>query len=136
MPEPTAVWDDFNATELAVFDALAFIGLALNAAVLAPVIFSPSVRRTTTWSGLIISFIIYSWSYLVIFPWQRLLSQFPPFGLCFLQATLVFASPALVTMSYTAFVIDARALNLPPHLLETNILFQVLPTDGLHHVSQ
>lgn len=85
---------------------LIFVGLALNVAVLAPAIFSASVRRRTTWSGLIISFLVYSFSYLLVIPWQKLQSQSPPFGLCFAQATLVYASPSLVTMSYIAFVID------------------------------
>jgi len=107
MPEPTGFSYTLGARALAAFNAFAFLGLALNAAVLATAFFSPSVQRRTTWSQLIKSFLIYSLSYLMIVPWQNLpQSQPPPFGLCFVQATLVYASPALVTMSYTAFVID------------------------------
>ncbi|KAF8071893.1 hypothetical protein FPV67DRAFT_1667347 [Lyophyllum atratum] len=94
-----------NVSEIAVFDAFALTGFLLNAAVLVPVFFSPSVRRRTAWSGLIVSFLIYSFSYLAMAGWQ-MESKRPPFGLCFFQAALIYASPTLVGISYICFTLD------------------------------
>lgn len=105
MLETSPVSDGPNVTEIAVFDAFAFLGLLLNAAVLVPVFFFSRVRRQTAWSGLIVSFFIYSLSFLAIVRWQTD-SQMPPFGLCILQTALIYASPTLVGISYICFTVD------------------------------
>ncbi|KAF8067057.1 hypothetical protein FPV67DRAFT_1227160 [Lyophyllum atratum] len=104
---PETILNDSDSTEVTVtiFNTFAFLGVFLNAAVLAPVIFSPNVRRRTVWSGLILSWIIYSMSYLLIVG-RQLEVQAPPFGLCFLQAVLLYASPMLCILSYTCFTVD------------------------------
>ncbi|KAG5718071.1 hypothetical protein E4T56_gene20712 [Termitomyces sp. T112] len=93
-----------NFAEIVIFDAFACLGLFLNVAVLAPTLFA-GVCRKTTWAGLILSFILYAITYLLLIGRQRT-TQHPPYGLCFLQASLVYSSPLLCAVSYTSFGID------------------------------
>jgi len=100
----TSSSDGFSATSVVIFDVLAFLGVILNSAVLAPVLFSPNVRRRAAWCGIIFGCILFSLSYLFTVAWQ--LGQPPPFGMCMFQAALVYPTVLQGAIAYTCFVID------------------------------
>lgn len=80
-------------TEIVIFDTFACLGLFLNLVVLAPTLFS-GVCRKVPWASLILSFILYAITYMLLIGRQRP-TQHPPYGLCFFQASLVYSVPLL-----------------------------------------
>lgn len=84
---------DMLYVELSVFNTFAFLGLFLNAGVLAPALWSSRIRRRSGWFSLIISWMIYSITYLMIVGHQT--GPAPPFGRCLAQAVLIYAIPPM-----------------------------------------
>lgn len=107
MPAILSSRDESNSTQITAFNILAFLGVFLNVAALAPALFLPTVHRRTTWYGLVTSWIIYSTSYLLLLGRQT--GPEPPFGLCICQAALIYAAPSL----YVTPVIFAQCLHFP-----------------------
>ncbi|KAF8169110.1 hypothetical protein K438DRAFT_238677 [Mycena galopus ATCC 62051] len=65
---------------------------------------SSTVHRSGLWFRHIISWIIYSASFLLLVGNQ--FTPTPPFGLCMVQAALIYAAPTLPTLSGVCFVVD------------------------------
>ncbi|KAK0213561.1 hypothetical protein IW262DRAFT_315548 [Armillaria fumosa] len=89
-----------------VFDTLQVLGFVLLLALLAPALFSPNIKRTATWFGMIISVIIYcaSYSFLMFIGGQD--GPEPSPGVCLFQACLVHSTPALSIFCVLSFVVE------------------------------
>jgi hypothetical protein len=75
------------------FNVLAATGFLSLAIVLITAACNKSIRRSSTWWSLIISWMAYSGGYLLIVGHQ--IGKEPRFGLCAFQAAVVYATPAL-----------------------------------------
>ncbi|KAJ7126934.1 hypothetical protein C8R44DRAFT_108676 [Mycena epipterygia] len=93
-------------TSIVIFNFLAAGGFVLLLATLLPAMLSPSIHRSKTWFSMIVSWIIYALSYLLIFGHQ--LGPEPPRGVCVLQMVFIYASPPLTATSGLAFIIDTH----------------------------
>lgn len=78
---------------VAVFDSLGFIALVLLSMMLISVIMQRKIHRNKTWFSLMVSWMIYTLSFLLFIGEQ--FSSEPPFGFCLFQAALIHACPAL-----------------------------------------
>jgi hypothetical protein len=78
-------------TQTLVFDTFAFLSVFSVVAALAPALFSPHVKRSRTWFGLLVAWLLYSVTYLLLIGHRFS----PPLGLCIFQATLVYTSIAV-----------------------------------------
>ncbi|KAF9464070.1 hypothetical protein BDZ94DRAFT_1297476 [Collybia nuda] len=87
------------------FDVLASLGIVSVTAVFVPAVFSPRIRRSATWFGMLTSWLVYSLSYVLLFG-RQFSMKFPPHGLCMLQAILVYVMPPLCSVATTCFTID------------------------------
>jgi len=91
-------------TEVSFFNALTAIGILSLTLVIAIAHFSPTVHRSQLWFRHMFSWIVYSASYLLLIGHQ--FGAPPPFGLCMLQAALIYAAPTFPTLSALCFVVD------------------------------
>ncbi|KAJ7170501.1 hypothetical protein C8R43DRAFT_93055 [Mycena crocata] len=87
-----------------VFNITSFIAVFSLTLVVATAHFSPTVHRSGLWFQHMISWILYSVSFVLLV--TRQLGPEPPFGLCLMQASLVHAVPVLPTLSAFCFVVD------------------------------
>jgi hypothetical protein len=85
------------------FDFLAFTGLVTLAGVLATAMANEKIRRSGTWYSLIVSWMVYSAGYLLILGHQT--GPAPAFGICALQATLVYGTPTLSILSFRRILV-------------------------------
>ncbi|KAJ7170741.1 hypothetical protein C8R43DRAFT_65053 [Mycena crocata] len=83
-------------TPIIIFNFLAAGGFVLLLATLLPAVLSSSVHRSKTWFSMIISWIVYAISYLLIVGHQ--LGPEPPRGVCAIQMLLIYASRTLQTI--------------------------------------
>ncbi|KAJ7590627.1 hypothetical protein C8J56DRAFT_538345 [Mycena floridula] len=100
----TASSDSSFRNPVLAFDTLAFAGFFLLALVLIPVILFKQVPRNRTWFGLILGWMLYSVSYILIL--GRQFGPAPPFGLCMLQAILIYTMPTMNGWTHLAFVTE------------------------------
>ncbi|KAJ6609040.1 hypothetical protein B0H10DRAFT_2065719 [Mycena sp. CBHHK59/15] len=91
-------------TEVAIFNAISFLAVFSLALVAATAYFSSTVHRSGLWFRHIISWILYSAVFLLLI--GRQLGPNPPFGLCMVQAALIYAAPTFPTLSAFGFVAD------------------------------
>jgi formate hydrogenlyase subunit 3/multisubunit Na+/H+ antiporter MnhD subunit len=75
------------------FDVLQSVALFIIVVALLASLFSRSLHRMKTWFCLLVSFVIYCVSFLLLAGLQNGLE--PPVGLCLFQAGLVYAAPPL-----------------------------------------
>jgi hypothetical protein len=75
-------------------------------ATIVPAALSPNIHRSKTWFSMIISWMVYAASYLLILGHQ--LGAEPPRGVCGLQMLFIYASPPLTAISGLAFIIDVH----------------------------
>ncbi|PBK67100.1 hypothetical protein ARMSODRAFT_338671 [Armillaria solidipes] len=87
-----------------VFDTLSFVGLFSLLAVLLPAVFSKQIKRRRTWFSLILSWMVFAFSYLCLVNNQ--LGDEPHFGTCLFQTLLVYSAPPLVASSGLYFILD------------------------------
>ncbi|KAF9464069.1 hypothetical protein BDZ94DRAFT_1321394 [Collybia nuda] len=92
-------------TNIIIFDFFASLGIVSILVVLIPALFSPRIRRSATWFVVLVSWLVYSVSYILLFGRQTS-SKPPPLGLCLFQAVLVYATPPLCAAATTCFTID------------------------------
>lgn len=87
--------DDFDDLhgQVALFNTFAIMGACLILVALAPALFSSRVPRSGVWFCVLTSWLVYSVSFLLLIGKQT--GSEPPFGLCFLQAALIYAAPPL-----------------------------------------
>ncbi|KAG6916579.1 hypothetical protein DXG01_006228 [Tephrocybe rancida] len=85
--------DSNLSVQSTAFNILVLLALTLNAAYLAPALWSSSIHRRPQWYSLAISYIVYSTSYLLIIGHQS--GPDPPYGLCLAQAAFIYAAPPL-----------------------------------------
>ncbi|KAJ7678865.1 hypothetical protein DFH06DRAFT_499768 [Mycena polygramma] len=97
-----------------VFNFLAATGFFLLLATVVPAAVSPSIHRSKTWFSMIISWMVYAASYMLILGHQ--LGPEPPRGICGLQMLFIYACPPLTAISGLAFIVDV-------HLRIKNALF-------------
>ncbi|KAF8896325.1 hypothetical protein BD779DRAFT_576134 [Infundibulicybe gibba] len=103
--------------EIILFNSLGILGILLMAITLAPALFSPShARRSKSWVGQIIAWIIYSGAFLMLCGRQH--GPDPPFGICMFQAALIYAVPVLTAAASICFMFDF-------HFRLTSALFNV-----------
>ncbi|KAK0478841.1 hypothetical protein IW261DRAFT_189821 [Armillaria novae-zelandiae] len=99
--------DDSKVKTLVVaFDALQVLGIVLLLALLAPALFSPNVKRTATWFGMIVSMIIYCVSYSILMFIGGQDGPEPSAGVCLFQACLVHSAPIFGVSCALSFVMD------------------------------
>ncbi|KAG5722764.1 hypothetical protein E4T56_gene7965 [Termitomyces sp. T112] len=103
VPTPSTESDTLSI-ERTVFNVLLFLGLFLNVAVLLPALFSSKVHRRNAWYNVLISWMIYSLSYLLILGYQH--EHEPPFGICLAQAALVYSCPTLCALTLVCLLLD------------------------------
>ncbi|KAF9463515.1 hypothetical protein BDZ94DRAFT_600816 [Collybia nuda] len=87
-----------------IFDALAFLGCFLTVAVLVPALLSPRIKRSETWFGLLMSWLLYSVSYILLI--GRQVGPKPSLGLCMFQSALVYATSPLCAAATMCFAFD------------------------------
>jgi hypothetical protein len=82
---------------ITAFNSLAIAGFLFLAAVLAPALFNKNILRQATWFSLVVAWMVYALAYLLIADQQ--LGSEPPFGLCFLQMSLIYSVPPLYVIA-------------------------------------
>jgi len=107
-------------TPIVIFNFTAAGGLAMLLATLFPAMLSPSIHRSKTWFSMIVSWIVYALSYILILGYQS--GPEPGRGICVLQMMFIYSTPPLTAISGLAFIIDV-------HFRITKALF----TNGADH---
>ncbi|TFK75193.1 hypothetical protein BDN72DRAFT_832546 [Pluteus cervinus] len=92
-----------SSTLISVFNVFSVLGIFLTSATLIPVLCF-RVRRRPAWISQMVFWLVYSISYFLLL--GRQIGQAPPFGLCILQAALIYASPASCAFGVTCFMVD------------------------------
>ncbi|KAF9463535.1 hypothetical protein BDZ94DRAFT_1308650 [Collybia nuda] len=92
----------FNTT---LFNVLTTLGVFSIAAVLGPALFSSRVKRSTIWFSTLISWLMYSVSYLLLLG-RQIGPANPPLGLCIFQASLIYATTPLCAVATACLVVD------------------------------
>ncbi|KAJ7116069.1 hypothetical protein C8R44DRAFT_880443 [Mycena epipterygia] len=100
----TASFDNGLQAEVTAFNTFSFLGIFSLTLVVAMAYFSPTVHRSELWFNHMISWIVYSASFLILVGHQ--LGPTPPFGLCMVQAAFIYAAPTFPTLSAFCFVVD------------------------------
>ncbi|TFK40431.1 hypothetical protein BDQ12DRAFT_721869 [Crucibulum laeve] len=90
--------------QITIFDALAFLAVFLVGAVLATALFSRKVNRRRPWYNMLVSWLVYSASYLLLVGFQG--DKGPPFWFCFLQAVFVYGAPPLAAFGTACYIVD------------------------------
>ncbi|KAJ7756508.1 hypothetical protein DFH07DRAFT_482189 [Mycena maculata] len=93
-------------TPIVLFNSIAAGGLALLLATLFPAMLSTSIHRSKTWFSMIVSWIVYALSYILILGHQS--GPQPPPGICVLQMMFVYSTPPLTAISGLAFIVDVH----------------------------
>ncbi|KAJ7019913.1 hypothetical protein C8F04DRAFT_323939 [Mycena alexandri] len=91
-------------TPTLIFNCLAVSGLILLLATVVPAALSQNISRSKTWFSMIISWMVYASSYMLILGHQ--LGPDPPRGICGLQMLFIYACPPLTAFTGLAFVLD------------------------------
>ncbi|KAJ7233168.1 hypothetical protein C8J57DRAFT_1382314 [Mycena rebaudengoi] len=91
--------------EVNIFNITSCLGVASLALVAATAYFSSTVHRSGLWFRHIISWIVYTAIFLILIGHQ-IGDTPPPFGLCLVQAALIYAAPTFPTLSAVCFVVD------------------------------
>ncbi|KAF9017591.1 hypothetical protein BDZ89DRAFT_1074683 [Hymenopellis radicata] len=86
---------------VAAFDTLVVIGFVMIAIVLVPAWRSSEIYRLKTWFALMIAGLVYSVSFFLIV--GRQFGEEPAFGLCLLQASLIYGAPVLTSSFSLSF---------------------------------
>lgn len=76
-----------------IYDGVSFLGFFALLLTLLPATFSKSVYRTRAWYNFITSWLVFSFSYLLLVNNQ--IEDTPHFGTCVLQMVMVYSSPVL-----------------------------------------
>ncbi|KAJ6599770.1 hypothetical protein DFH09DRAFT_1128763 [Mycena vulgaris] len=92
-----------SRTPTLVFNFLAASGFIMLLATVVSAALSPRIHRSKTWFSMIISWIVYATSYMLILGHQ--MGPQPPRGICGLQMLLIYASRR-TAISGLAFIID------------------------------
>ncbi|KAF9012147.1 hypothetical protein BDZ89DRAFT_483559 [Hymenopellis radicata] len=103
MDEPSDGTFDYHAL-VAAFDTMVVIGFVMIAMVLVAAWRSSEIYRLKTWFGLMIAGLVYSVSYFLIV--GRQFGEEPAFGLCLLQASLIYGAPVLCSSCSLAFTVE------------------------------
>ncbi|KAF9012145.1 hypothetical protein BDZ89DRAFT_483547 [Hymenopellis radicata] len=83
---------------VAAFDTLVVIGFVMIAIVLVPAWRSSEIYRLKTWFALMIAGLVHSVSFFLVV--GRQFGEEPAFGLCLLQASLIYGAPVLAFSPY------------------------------------
>ncbi|KAJ6531851.1 hypothetical protein B0H19DRAFT_459200 [Mycena capillaripes] len=83
-----------SRTPTYIFNVLAATGFILLFATVVPAALSSNIHRSKTWFSMIISWMVYAASYLLILGYQ-LGPEGPPRGICGLQMLFIYACPPL-----------------------------------------
>ncbi|KAF9468025.1 hypothetical protein BDZ94DRAFT_1246979 [Collybia nuda] len=95
---------DLNRAQIIVFNVFAFLGVFSILLVLVPALLSSRIKRSRSWFGVLATWMLYSATYLLLV--GRQLNPEPPYGLCILQAALVYATTPMCSVATTCFSID------------------------------
>lgn len=96
--------DDSLILVVHIYDALSFLGFLLLLAVLLPAALSKQIKRRRTWYSLIISWMVFAFSYLCLV--NDHFGDEPHFGTCLFQTLLVYSAPPLVASTGFHFILD------------------------------
>ncbi|KAF9446234.1 hypothetical protein P691DRAFT_708956, partial [Macrolepiota fuliginosa MF-IS2] len=94
-----------NHTLVVLFDILVLVAVILLLCTLLPAVFSKNVHRSVGWYNLMITWLVYSLSYGLLVG-RQVESIEPPLGLCLFQTLLIYAVPALVSVSMVCYNIE------------------------------
>ncbi|KAF9487730.1 hypothetical protein BDN71DRAFT_598577 [Pleurotus eryngii] len=86
------------------YNALQITGLVLLVAIVLTARLSPTINRSIAWYNLILSFIFYAVSFLLIMGKQY--GPEPPFGLCLVQCLFVYAAPVMNAGACLCFALE------------------------------
>jgi len=100
-----ALTDSTQEALFKLFIALQLFGFVGCVIILGTIIFSDASRQLT-WFSFIFSWIISSFSYLLLFMTGQLENKRPPFGLCLAQAVLIYSAPPLTAATTLALVTE------------------------------
>jgi len=109
------------------FNTLTLIGAFMVVLVISVPMFSSNIHRSKLWFSQMVSWLVYSFSYMLLFG-RQLKPEEPPFGICMFQAALIYASPPLVALSAMCFVIDVKSSTY--YCVSIVHISSVLPTTG------
>ncbi|KAF8982517.1 hypothetical protein BDQ17DRAFT_816291 [Cyathus striatus] len=96
-----------ETSQIILFNALSIMATILTTLVLGTVICA-KLKRSNAWFSLLIACLTYSLSLLLIIGRQT--GPEPPFGLCFLQAALIYAGPAFIVYSFACLSIEVKPM--------------------------
>ncbi|GLB38953.1 hypothetical protein LshimejAT787_0601150 [Lyophyllum shimeji] len=103
--------EEHNSPELIkTFISFHLFGLFGMLIVLATVLCSRSISRHSTWYSFVISWIISTTSYTLLFWGGNLIGPEPPYILCLMQGILIYSAPPLTAATTLALVIQIRFL--------------------------
>ncbi|KAJ6576533.1 hypothetical protein DFH09DRAFT_1149604 [Mycena vulgaris] len=94
-----------SRTPTFVFNFLVASGFIMLLATVVPAVLSPRIHRSKTWFSMMISWMVYAASYMLILGHQ--LGPQPPRGICGLQMLFIYASRR-TAISGLAFIIDVH----------------------------
>ncbi|KAJ8692562.1 hypothetical protein PTI98_009861 [Pleurotus ostreatus] len=86
------------------YNALQITGLVLLVAIVLTARLSPTINRSIAWYNLILSFVFYAVSFLLIMGKQY--GPEPPFGLCLAQCLFVYAAPVMNACACLCFALE------------------------------
>ncbi|KAK0230205.1 hypothetical protein IW262DRAFT_1336980 [Armillaria fumosa] len=104
IPDANDWFDSPVRDRVYIYDTLSFLGFFSLLAVLLPAVFSKQIKRRRTWFSLILSWMVFAFSYLCLVNNQ--LEDEPHFGTCLFQTLLVYSAPPLVASSGLYFILD------------------------------
>lgn len=108
---------------IALYNSLFGLALALVSFTLAPALFG-KVRRRGPWIAQMISWLVYSASYILLAGHQ--LGPKPPLGICVFQATLVYAVAPLYVIKDSYVLIEARHFDILDARLRRHVMSSML----------
>ncbi|KAF8917528.1 hypothetical protein CPB85DRAFT_169294 [Mucidula mucida] len=98
---------DYHAL-VATFDTMVVVGFVMIAIVLVPAWRSSEIHRLKTWFAFMISGLVASGSYLMIVGHQ--FGEEPAFGLCLVQASLIYGAPVLTGSFSLSFTVELYSI--------------------------
>ncbi|KAF8150017.1 hypothetical protein B0H34DRAFT_802137 [Crassisporium funariophilum] len=119
--------DSVNTRSTIMFDIFQLIGLMLLSGVLITAWVSSRISRVSTWFSLLFSWLVFSIGHLLIVGYQTGLGPEPSAILCLAQAMLIYASPALNSLTGLAFMLQIYlAMGFVPYVFKSGTLSPTL----------
>ncbi|KAF9004014.1 hypothetical protein BDQ17DRAFT_1355343 [Cyathus striatus] len=92
------------STTIVIFNILSFLAIVLVCLAILPPLFSSQIKRSSTWFIHLISWLVYSISFVFIIGQQT--GPEPEFGACLFQASLIYSTPPFCAFAATFFLAE------------------------------